>query len=98
MAFYLFNFAAAQSSELQPLEQQAADLLRSGVWNVTSDTPQQGAFSPGATERPPMPGDLALVYVAAPARVFVGCAEIVSAVQVLTSTGALPHEDSDRIG
>lgn len=77
MAFYLFNFSTAQAAEGRPLREQAAELLRTGVWGIDPDTPHGDALAPG---------DLMLVYVAAPDRVFIGRAELASAVQVLTTT------------
>src|SRR5512133_1323322 len=77
MAFYLFSFSTAQAAEGRPLREQAAELLRAEVWDIDPDAPHRDALSPG---------DLVLVYVAAPDRVFIGHAALASAVQVLTST------------
>ena len=89
MAFYLFNFSEAQAADARPLREQAAELLRAGVWDIDPDTPHRDALSPG---------DLVLVYVAAPDRVFIGRAEIASAVQVLTSTETHAYRDDLRSG
>jgi hypothetical protein len=77
MAFYLFNFSTAQAAEARPLRDQATELLRAEVWGIDPDTPHRDALSPG---------DLVLLYVAAPDRVFIGRAELASPVRVLTST------------
>ncbi len=75
MAFYLFNYAIAPGDEAPTARERAVERLRSGAWDVDPGTPHRDALSPG---------DLALVYVAAPERVFIGRAELASAVQALT--------------
>jgi len=86
MAFYLFNFATEEAAETRPQREQAVALLRTGMWDIDPDTPHRDALAPG---------DLALVYVAAPDRVFIGRAELASAVQRLTSTQT--HSDGDDL-
>ena len=89
MAFYLFNFSTTQATQARPLREQAAELLRAGVWGIDPGTPHRDALSPG---------DLVLVYVAAPERVFIGRAELASAVQVLTSTETHAYRGDLRSG
>lgn len=60
MAYYIFNVPADQA-------EQAIRSLRSKVWAVDEHEPYRDALAPG---------DLALVYLAAPAREFVGRAEV----------------------
>jgi hypothetical protein len=74
MAFYLFNFSTADGASPRPAREQAMDLLRSGQWDIDHESPHRDALAPG---------DVALVYAAAPDRVFIGRANIASAVQVL---------------
>jgi hypothetical protein len=64
MAQYLFNFSDGDATE-------AAGLLRLGMWGVDADEPHRNALGPG---------DVVLVYVAAPVREFIGRAELASAV------------------
>ena len=64
MAHYIFNLLGGDAS-------QASRLLRARMWGVDSDEPHRAALSPG---------DLVLVYLAAPEQKFIACAELVSAV------------------
>ena len=82
MAFYLFNFSAAGAPEVRPQRELATELLRGGVWSIGPGTPHRDALAPG---------DLALIYVAAPDRVFIGRAQLASTAQVPTSTGSHEH-------
>lgn len=84
MAFYLFNLTAAQAREARPLREQALKLLRTGVWDIDPDSPHRDALAPG---------DVALIYVPAPDRVFIGRAELASAAQMVASaeTHAYPR-------
>jgi hypothetical protein len=65
VAHYIFNVAAGEAS-------QAFARLRAGIWGVGAAEPHRGALAPG---------DLALVYLAAPKRAFVARAELASAVR-----------------
>jgi hypothetical protein len=82
MALYLFNFSGTRTADPRPPRERAMELLRTGVWDIDPETPHRAALAPG---------DLALIYVAAPDGVFIGCAELDSAVQELTSSGS--HAD-----
>ena len=64
MAHYIFNLVGGDAS-------QATDLLRTRMWGVGADEPHRDALAPG---------DLALVYLAAPAQKFIARAEIASPV------------------
>jgi hypothetical protein len=48
---------------------EAADFLAAGKWQVAADEPHREALAAG---------DLALIYIAAPERVFIGRAELAS--------------------
>lgn len=65
MAYYIFNVIGGDAS-------QATRLLQNKLWAVNSQEPHRDALAAG---------DLALVYLAAPARVFIGRAELASAVR-----------------
>jgi len=79
MAHYLFNLVGRH--------EEAARLLRAGMWGIGPDEPHRNALAAG---------DLVLVYLAAPERTFVGRAEVASAAHEWTTpeagkyAGALP--------
>jgi len=79
MAFYIFNFSASQVADTRAHREQAIERLRAGAWDIDPNTPHRDALSCG---------DLALIYVAAPDSVFIGCARLDSAVQELTGDHA----------
>lgn len=71
MAYYLFNFIKGDAVEATTPHEQAARLLRVGMWGVGADEPHRDALASG---------DLVLVYLGAPERMFIGRAELASAV------------------
>jgi EVE domain len=78
VAHYIFNFASGDA-DAPALREQAAKLLRLGMWGVASRERHRDALSPG---------DLVLVYLGAPEREFVGRAEIASAARAWTPSEA----------
>jgi hypothetical protein len=70
VAHYLFNFEedAAKGSALR---EQAAALVRLGMWGIDADERHRNALAAG---------DLILIYLGAPEREFIGSAELASAV------------------
>ncbi|HST25409.1 MAG TPA: hypothetical protein VLJ76_05425 [Gaiellaceae bacterium] len=68
MAHYIFNLMTGNASE-------AAGFLRARMWGVGAEEPHGDALGPG---------DLALVYLAAPVRTFVARAEVASPVHEWT--------------
>ena len=72
MAYYIFNVRGGDASP-------AIQLLRNKVWPVHAQEPHRDALAPG---------DLALVYLAAPERMFIGRAELASAVHDWTAAEA----------
>jgi hypothetical protein len=82
MAHYIFNVSGADA--LQPTR-----LLRSRLWPVRADEPHRDALAPG---------DLALVYLAAPQRIFIGCAELASPVHDWTVAEAQLDPGSSTTG
>ena len=65
MAHYIFNVVA-------PAAAQAAEMLRAKTWGVAPEEPHRDALAPG---------DLALIYLAAPERTFIARAELATAVR-----------------
>ena len=72
MAYYIFNLVGGDAS-------QATRLLRARMWGVGAEEPHRDALAPG---------DLALVYLAAPERKFIARAELASAVHDWTPSEA----------
>src|SRR6476659_10019510 len=72
MAHYLFNLSDGD-------RQRASDLLRAKMWGVGRDERNGEALAPG---------DLALIYLAAPEAEFIGRAELASAVHDWTPSEA----------
>ncbi len=76
MAHYIFNFANGDTAKLR---EDAARFLRARMWSIDAGEPHSSALSPG---------DLVLIYVAAPAREFVGRADLASVVHDWTPSEA----------
>ena len=72
MAHYIFNLVGGGVSE-------AAGLLRARMWGVGADEPHRDAL---------VPGDLSLIYLAAPQRTFIARVELGSAVHDWTAPEA----------
>ena len=79
MAHYLFNFVTQDATEWPALREQAARSLRAGMWGVDAGEPHGSALAAG---------DLVLIYVGAPARRFIGRAELASAAHEWTPSEA----------
>lgn len=79
MAHYLFNFVRGDAVEGPGLREQAVGFLRIGMWGVGADEPHRDALASG---------DLALIYLGAPERDFVGRAELASPVHEWTPSEA----------
>jgi hypothetical protein len=78
MTYYVFNFSTGDRAE-------AASLLRAKMWGIGRDEEHRDDLAPG---------DLCLIYVVAPERVFIGRAELGTAVHEWTpsETGASPGD------
>jgi hypothetical protein len=88
MAHYLFNFSKRDAAKGPALREQAARLLWVGMWGLEADEPHRDALAPG---------DLVLIYLAAPERELIGRAELASAVRDWTSSEAQVYPgDSPR--
>jgi hypothetical protein len=72
VAHYLFNSLTGDAAK-------AAELLRVRMWGVDAGETHRNALAPG---------DLILIYVGAPVREFIGCAELASAVHDWTPSEA----------
>ena len=79
MSYYLLNFSTGHAAKGSSLREQAAELLRTKMWGVDADEPHRNALAPG---------DLAVIYLAAPDREFIGRAEIASAARAWTPAEA----------
>jgi hypothetical protein len=79
VAHYLFNFVKGDAAEGRALREQAARFLRVGMWGVDANERHSNALAPG---------DLVLIYLGAPAREFIGRAELASAVRDWTPSQA----------
>jgi hypothetical protein len=91
VAHYLFNSvqgdaAAASGSALREL---AAGLLSVRMWGIDADEPHRDALATG---------DLVLIYLGAPERVFIGRAELASAVHVWTPSEAQVYPGASPSG
>ena len=71
VAHYLFNFVKEDAANGPAQREQAAGFLRVRMWGIDADEPHRNALAPG---------DLILIYLAAPEREFIGRAELSSAV------------------
>ena len=79
VAHYLFNVVTGEDGKGPAPREQAAELLRVGLWGVDADEPHRDALAAG---------DLALIYLGAPERKFIGRAELGSAVRDWTASEA----------
>lgn len=79
MGHYLFNFSRQSAAKVASFREQAAELLRVKMWGVDAGEPHRKELAPG---------DLALIYLAAPDREFIGRAEIASAARDWTPAEA----------
>ena len=82
MAHYIFNLVGGDES-------QATGLLQARMWGVGAEEPHGDALAPG---------DLVLVYLAAPERKFVAHAELASTVHDWTPSEAQLYPGDSRGG
>jgi hypothetical protein len=76
VSYYLLNSVGQDATALR---EHAAERVQIGMWGVGDDEPHRSALAAG---------DLVLVYLGAPLREFIGCAELASAVRAWTSSEA----------
>ena len=79
MAYYLFNFSIGGAVNGPALREQAAELLRLKMWAIDADERHRDVLEPG---------DVVLIYLAAPVREFIARAELASAVSDWTPSEA----------
>ena len=79
MAHYIFNVVRPDEATGTALREQIARSLRARMWGIDVDEPHRDALAAG---------DLVLLYLGAPDREFIGCAELASAIHDWT-----PSED-----
>jgi hypothetical protein len=79
VAHYLFNFVGGSGATVSALRAQAAAFLRVGLWGIDSHERLGSALASG---------DLILIYLGAPAREFIGRAEVRSPVHDWTPSEA----------
>lgn len=89
MAHYILNSVAGDAAERTVLHEQATGFLRAGLWGVDADEPHRDALAAG---------DLVLVYLGAPAREFIGRAELASAVHAWTPSEAQVYPGDSSSG
>jgi hypothetical protein len=88
MEHYLFNFSKRDAAKGRARE-QAARLLRARMWGVDADEAHRNALAPG---------DLVLIYLAAPEREFIGRAELASEVHDWTPSEARVYPGDSSSG
>ena len=79
MTHCLFNRVEGYAANGSAPREVATEFLRVGMWGVGADEPHRDALAPG---------DLVLIYLGAPDRMFVGRAELGSAVHEWTPSEA----------
>lgn len=89
MAHYLFNSVMGDAANGSALRKLVAELMRVRMWGVDADQPHRDALAPG---------DLVLIYLGAPERVFIGRAELASAVHDWTPAEAQAYPGSSTSG
>ena len=88
MAFWLFNVVPTDVPPFGARE-RAVELLEARMWDIGADEPHRDALSAG---------DLVLIYLAAPARIFIARAELASSVRPLMPDQPEPVPPSRRYG
>jgi hypothetical protein len=79
VAHYLFNFVKGDSAKEPAPREQATGFLRVRMWGIDADERHRNVLAAG---------DLVLIYLGAPAREFIGRAELASAVHDWTPSEA----------
>jgi hypothetical protein len=89
VAHYLFNLMEGDVAKGPALLERAAGLLRVGMWGIDADERHRRAL---------VRGDLVLIYLGAPVREFIGCAELASPVHDWTPSEAQVYPGDSRSG
>ena len=85
MPFYILNSVPGDAAQLE----RVAGLMRIRMWGVDADEPHRDALAAG---------DLVLFYLGAPSWVFVGRAELASAVHAWTPSEARAYPGDSSSG
>jgi hypothetical protein len=88
VAHYIFNFTTADAINGSALREQAAARLRVRMWGIAGNERHRHELAPG---------DLILIYLAAPVREFIGRAEAASPVRDWTLSEAQVYP-GDSVG
>ena len=89
VAHYLLNFVRGEAAPGAALREQATEFLRVRMWGIGADEPHGNALAAG---------DLTLVYLGAPERMFIGRAQLASAVHDWIPTEAQRYPGDFRGG
>jgi hypothetical protein len=89
MAHYLFNLVERDAANGSSLRELAAGFLEVGMWGIDADEAHRDALASG---------DLVLIYLGAPERVFIGRAELASAVHDWTLSEAQTYPGDSPSG
>jgi hypothetical protein len=89
VAYYLFNFVKGDAAKGPALREQAAGFLRARMWGIDADERHANALAAG---------DLILIYLGAPAREFIGRAELASAAHDWTPSEAQAYPGDSPSG
>ncbi len=89
VAHYLFNSVTGDEAEGPALREQVAGFMAVSMWGIEPDEPHRDSLAPG---------DLVLIYLGAPERVFVGRAELASAVHEWTPSEARLYPGDPQSG
>ena len=89
VAHYLFNARKGDAATRSAPGELASAAMRVRMWGVDPDEPHRDALAPG---------DLILIYLGAPERVFLGSAELASPVHEWTSSEALLYPGDSPSG
>jgi hypothetical protein len=76
---YIFNLVGGDAAPPSVVRERAGGFLRLKMWGINADERHGNALAAG---------DLALIYLGAPERTFIGRAELASAVRAWTTTEA----------
>jgi hypothetical protein len=89
VAHYIFNSVKGDSAKGLALREQVAGFLRVRMWGIDADEAHRNALAPR---------DLALIYLGAPEREFIGRAELASAVHDWTPSEVLVYPGDSSSG
>jgi hypothetical protein len=89
MAYYIFTSSPGDPASRSSPRDRATRLLRVGMWGLGPDEPHCDALTPG---------DLVLIYIAAPEREFIGSAQLASPARDWTATEAQAYPGDSGSG